>query len=98
MCDCYYHKCMCCKNHISIHIADFCVPRTDIEVICPDCISHYADNNTQEAVITGTIQRLFFVRIDCKQQVDGTLKDGRYKGKLVLIFSRNKKAYGICLN
>ena len=97
MCDCYFHKCLFCKNELSIHIADFCVPREDIVVICPDCCK--PDYEKSEADINiAKYKRLFFGIIEDKNQIDGKLKDGRYRGKLVLILSKNPKTYGICLN
>ena len=34
MCDCYYHKCERCDNHVNIHLEDFETPRTEISVFC----------------------------------------------------------------
>lgn len=38
MCDCYSHRCEDCENVISMHIADFCVPREVVHVLCPECL------------------------------------------------------------
>lgn len=35
MCDCYWHKCECCKDGIPMHIADYRYPQSDFKVWCP---------------------------------------------------------------
>ena len=93
MCDCYYQKCEFCDNEISIHIADFCVERKDIEVICPDCVKY-----KERGIYTGFYKLMFAGIIKDRNQVNGKLKNGRYKGKLVIMFSKDVDAYGVHLN
>lgn len=38
MCDCYQALCSSCQQVlVSTHIADFCISRKDLHVICPRC-------------------------------------------------------------
>ena len=99
MCDCYASKCLFCDNKISIHVADFCTPREDIDVICPDC-------QTYENICTGENKGLNITKykklfidylFDKCQIVEGKLKGG-YKGRPVIFLSRDSKSYGIHLN
>lgn len=100
MCDCYCPKCLFCDNKVSIHIADFCTPRENVDIICPDC-------QTYENLCTGEnkglniakYKKLFIDYIFCRMQiVEGKLKDGRYKGKPVIFLCKDSNAYGISLN
>ena len=91
MCDCYGHKCKFCNNEISIHIADYCTARKNIDVICPDC-------QTEKAIDMRDYKKLWVAKIEFREQVFGKLKDGRYKGKTVLLLSKDGSAYGVCLN
>ena len=93
MCDCYDHKCHFCDNEISIHIADFCVKRDTVTMICPDCQCEYVEGfNIKKHA------KFFISHLDCREQVFGKLNDGRYKGKPVLFFCTDSKAYGIYIN
>lgn len=94
MCDCYGHKCLFCENKLIIHIADFCTARENIAVVCPDCISGWFD----KGIHISKYKKLWIDKIEFREQVFGKLKDGRYKGKNVLLFSKSIQAYGICLN
>ena len=94
MCDCYGHKCEFCENVLSIHIADYCVKRKEIIAICPDCQKQISNDGL--GVKNCTL--LFVDIIDDRNQIDGKLKDGKYKGKSVLFFSKDSRAYGVRLN
>ena len=93
MCDCYVHTCQMCDNGLSIHIADFCTRRSNIFVFCPDCLEW-----PKGGLVVSSYSRLFICRIEFRKQLSGKLRDGRYKGKIVLIFCKDAEAYGIDLN
>ena len=96
MCDCYCQKCQGCDNEISIHIADFCVKRESVTLLCPDCIEAMATTEESSSVIFQG--RMFICQIEERGQVLGKFKDGKYKGKTVLVFSKDPRAYGRNLN
>lgn len=104
MCDCYSHKCFFCDNEISIHIADFCTKRENLIIICPDCqvAGAYETDETfyhnGKGLNINKYARLFIDCIECREQVFGKLKDGKYKGKPVIFLCKDPKAYGIHLN
>lgn len=91
MCDCYSHKCEFCNNGVSIHVADFCVRRETISVICPDCQA--ADKYNIDKC-----SKMFIDYLDCRQQINGKLKSGRYKGRPIIFLCTDSKAYGIHIN
>jgi len=35
MCDCFMPKCHLCETRLPLHISDFCTPRENVEVYCP---------------------------------------------------------------
>ncbi|KKN19390.1 hypothetical protein LCGC14_0946010 [marine sediment metagenome] len=96
MCDCYEHKCEYCSNELSIHVADFCTKRKNISVVCPDCQEPQYPLRPQLDV--SSFKQLYVCTIEFQKQVSGKLKDGKYKGKVVLIFCKDANAYGIYLN
>ena len=100
MCDCYGHRCLFCKNELSIHIADFCTPRESVAVICPDCLAKKANAEIRKEHLVNIkdYKQLYIERLECREQLFGKLANGKYKGKIVLLMCKNPKAYGICLN
>ena len=92
MCDCYNHKCKFCENELSIHIADYCTGRDNIIVVCPDCLKR------RRVIAISKYARLYINWIEDRMQLFGKLADGRYKGKIVLIFCKDPEGYGIHLN
>jgi hypothetical protein len=94
MCDCYNQKCHYCDNEVSIHIADFCVKRESIVLLCPDC----QDAPSSNGFDLDRLALLFVDTIDNREQIVGKLRDKKYVGKTVLIFCKDPKAYGIRLN
>jgi hypothetical protein len=104
MCDCYAHKCLFCENKISIHIADYCTKRENIAVICPDCqaVGDYERSKTfyhnGKGLWIKKYERMYIDIIEDREQIRGKLKNNRYKGKPVIILSKDPKAYGVHLN
>lgn len=90
MCDCYFHKCESCENEVSVHIADFCIPRDALKVFCPDCIHKIPPDEE----ING---KAFVSKVIDRCQVFPNRK--RHIGKTVIFLCvAEAKAYGICVN
>ncbi len=98
MCDTYNHKCYFCENGVSLHIADWCTGRENISVICPDCQERRALSPFSPYVMGQESLQVFADIIMDRKQIDGKLKSGRYKGRIVLILCKDPNAYGIHLN
>jgi len=98
MCDCYAHKCKFCENKLSIHIADYCTARKNVCVICPDCLRNLAIPYFSGRLNIKKFAQLYIDQISNREQLFGKLAGNKYKGKIVLLFSKDPKAYGVCLN
>jgi hypothetical protein len=97
MCDCYFHKCEECDNQISTHIADFCVPREDVHVLCPKCIKR---EQYEEQRYVGIFAAKIWICV-CEYNNQIQNKDGKAvgrKGQVVVFWSTNAIAYGVNLN
>ena len=90
MCDTFYQKCQCCERRVSVHIADHCTSRENIEVWCHE---HFAaSTNSDRRWIR------FTESIETRSQV---LLDGvpcGAQGKLVAFLVKDLSAWGIGLN
>jgi hypothetical protein len=99
MCDCYNHKCEYCDNYLSIHIADFCVARDIVKVVCPVCLSKInPDGLLTKKVFWDTIQDDHQICVGPNEESVVDDGDTNFVGQTVLFLCDDEKAYGIHLN
>jgi len=98
MCDCYSAECSGgCGRLISIHIADFCTDRKNVEAYCHKCTPEVEKN------LLGSIPEdanVLHGIVECADGIEGGYDQvtGALPGDVVLFVIHDKAAYGIHLN
>ena len=91
MCNCYTTKCEDCETEISVHVADFCVPRSAVKVWCPACVRSRGRQPFPEG-------KVFASAIEAQGQLYRKGRPCGRRGDVVIFVSSNPKAYGVALD
>lgn len=96
MCDCYSAKCEFCDSMVETHIADFCVPREAIAVVCHECVENgrKVEKDGWYLIDESTIEEPR--QVWCENF--GDTFDLGTPGKVVRFYSYDPRAYGVHLN
>jgi len=98
MCDICSIACSVCGEvELSVHIADYCVPRESVHPVCHICLSY--ENGLAMLNLDGGIGAHLF--IDVIETAGQETLDGKpvgVVGKPVLFCVDSNEAHGICLN
>jgi hypothetical protein len=110
MCDCYEGLCKFCGNRIDAHIADFCIPREDVDMVCHVCTSKLKYGYESEKPIDQMLanlgdeglcyEKVFVDFIESQGQIIDAITEKEIGeiGRPVLFLTNNQSAYGLRLN
>ena len=98
MCDCCHLACIECGAFVASHIADFCVQRSSVRVICSQCLDNIssAEDKGGDGFVT---KKVFFDTVLIQEQVeDAEGNSVGLVGQPVVFLVDDEKAYGVHLN
>ena len=100
MCDCYETKCAGgCGTSVSVHIADWCTKRDNVEAFCPICTRRFLKHKTKKGwpkQIDG--KWVSTDRAGWEEQYQVWTCSAHKKSGEVLLLCTDREAYGVYFN